>query len=354
MKIITFIGLFSAALQLATPSSAQNISDIANSTTEAPRASSADASSMFAPMSSASDSTPADWPADALTLHQRALDHFRRGEHERALSEFDAALKLNPHAAEVYLSRGRVHASRKDHARAVEDFDKTISLNAQLAEAFQQRGIVHQGRKDYPQAIKDLGDAIALEPNNPLMLRDRGDLYREMGDYDRAVEDYQSALAADRSKIDAFALGNLLFLQGRFAQSAQTLQQAIKSKPNNHHAVLWRFLAQAKASGLQAALRELSEHTSKMVDYSWPAPVIDYYLGKMDDYSLFHVASSAADAAVKLEQDCQAKFYAAEAKLLKGANDEAIPLLRATQSRCPANPTFFHGASAELKRLGQL
>jgi lipoprotein NlpI len=52
------------------------------------------------------------------------------------------------------------------------------------------------------------------------------------------------------------------------------------------------------------------------------------------------------------EQICEANFYAAEAKLLKGATEEAIPLLRAAEKECP--PTFYeaHGARAELKRLG--
>ena len=51
---------------------------------------------------------------------------------------------------------------------------------------------------------------------------------------------------------------------------------------------------------------------------------------------------------------CQANFFAGEAKLLKGVNEEAIALLRAAKSQCQADSPFFHGASAELKRLGAL
>ena len=61
-----------------------------------------------------------------------------------------------------------------------------------------------------------------------------------------------------------------------------------------------------------------------------------------------------SEASDNSEQICQANFFAGEAKLLKGVHEEAIALLRAAQSQCQPDSPFFHGASAELKRLGAL
>ena len=125
-----------------------------------------------------------------------------------------------------------------------------------------------------------------MEPFNPRLFRDRGDAYRAIGDYDGAVDDYQAAMSIDRSSVDPYAMANLLFFQGRFSQSAQTMQQALKMKPENPYAMLWRYLAFAKANGIPAAARELAEHSMRSVDTRWPTAAIDYYLGKIDDGAL--------------------------------------------------------------------
>ena len=80
--------------------------------------------------------------------------------------------------------------------------------------------------------------------------------------------------------------------------------------------------------------------------------MIDFYLGKIDEKELYAVVEDA-DTKKKSEQVCDANFYAAEAKLLRGLTKEAIPLLRAAQKDCPSDFPEAHGASAELKRLGQ-
>ena len=83
----------------------------------------------------------------------------------------------------------------------------------------------------------------------------------------------------------------------------------------------------------------------------WPAPVIDFYLGKITEKEMY-AAVENPEPRKKGEQICEANFYSGEAKLLKNATNEAIALLRTAEKECP--PTFYeaHGASAELKRLG--
>ena len=48
------------------------------------------------------------------------------GKPERALEQFDRALKLNPKAAEAWNSRGTVFNDLGQYERAVADFDKAI------------------------------------------------------------------------------------------------------------------------------------------------------------------------------------------------------------------------------------
>ena len=83
-----------------------------------------------------------------------------------------------------------------------------------------------------------------------------------------------------------------------------------------------------------------------------PTAVLEFYLGKIDESSLY-AATEATDETLKTERQCQAHFYVAEAKLLKGAKDDAISGLQVAKSQCAPNTSFFHGANAELKRFGQ-
>ena len=292
-------------------------------------------------------------PSDATGLYQRALDFLTQSNHERALADLHAAIHVNPYYTPAYLLRGQIFSGKKEFAAAIADFNRVIAQDASVAIAFHQRAIAHQGNRDYRHALTDFDKALALEPRNALLLRDRAIAHRDAGNYDQAVHDYEEAMRLGFSDIDPHPLGELLFFQGRFHQSAQTLQQVVRIKPDNRHAVLWRYLALGKAHDDRNAARAIAEQSARAAtDKRWPTAVFEYYLGKIDETSLY-AATEAADETPRSERQCQAHFYIGEAKLLKGAKDEAISRLQAAKNQCAPNTAFFHGASAELKRFGQ-
>lgn len=291
--------------------------------------------------------------SDAAILHQRALRNLNDGNHARALEDLHAAIQLNPYYTQSYYLRGQIFAKQKDFTPAIHDFDKAISQDSSFASAWHQRALAHQESRDYRQALKDFDNALVLEPLNALTRRDRAIAHRDAGNYDQAVDDYAEALRLGFSAIDPHPIADLLFFQGRFLQSAQTLQQVVRTRPDNRHAALWRYLALRKANDDRSAARELAEQSARAaLDKRWPATVFEYYLGKIDESSLY-AAAETAEESIKTEQQCQANFYVAEAHLLRGAKDEAIARLLTAKSQCAPNTSFFHAANAELKRFGQ-
>ena len=292
--------------------------------------------------------------SDAASLHQRALGNLQATATTRAPWKIcTQSIQLNPYYTQSYYLRGQIFAKQKDFAQAIHDFDKAISQDSSFASALHQRALAHQGSRDYRQALKDFDNALALEPLNALTLRDRAIAHRDAGNYDQAVDDYAEAMRLGFSAVDPHPMADLLFFQGRFLQSAQTLQQVVRSRPDNRHAALWRYLALGKANDDRGAARELAEQSARATtDKRWPAAVFEYYLGKIDESSLY-AAAATAEESDKAAQQCQANFYVAEAKLLKGAKDEAIARLLTAKNQCPPNTPFFHGANAELKRFGQ-
>jgi lipoprotein NlpI len=292
-------------------------------------------------------------PRDATSLHQRALHFFNQNNYESALADLHAAIRVNPYYTPAYFLRGQIFAGKKEFAAAIEDFNTVIAQDASVANAFHQRALAHQESRDYRHALQDFDKALALEPHNALLMRDRAIANRDAGNYDQAVDDYEAAMRLGFSAVDPHPLADLLFFQGRFHQSAQTLQQVIRTRPDNRHASLWRYLALGKANDDSGAARELAElATRASIDKRWPAAVLEFYLGKIDESSLY-AATEATDETLKTERQCQAHFYVAEAKLLKGAKDDAISGLQVAKNQCAPNTAFFHGANAELKRFGQ-
>ena len=294
-----------------------------------------------------------DQPSDATGLHQRALGFFNQNNHESALEDLHTAIRVNPHYTPAYFLRGQILVKKKEFAAAIGDFTSVIAQDASVANAFHQRALARQASRDHRQALEDFDRALALEPHNALLLRDRAIAQRDAGNYDQAVDDYEEATRLGFSAVDPHPLAELLFFQGRFHQSAQTLQQVVRTRPDNRHASLWRYLALGKANDERGAARELNEHAARTSpDKQWPAAVLDFYLGRIDERSLYAAAEAAEDM-LKTEQQCQANFYIAEAKLLKGAKEDALSRLQTAKSQCSPNSPFFHGANAELKRFGQ-
>jgi lipoprotein NlpI len=182
-------------------------------------------------------------------------------------------------------------------------------------------------------------------------MNNRAIAYRNKKDYEHALADYEAAARIDPKVAQHKSIGYTLFFLGRMAQGADAMERRLMVAPQDMYAILWRYITVAKENKMEIASRELGEHAAKLKESRWPAPVIEFYLGKIAEREMYAAAENP-DPKKRGEQICEANFYAAEAKLLKGVVEEAIPLLRVAEKECP--PTFYesHGASAELKRLG--
>ena len=107
----------------------------------------------------------------------------RRAECDRALADFDAAIRLDPRHAQAYISRGCAHATRGEHDRAIADYDAAIRLDPGCARAYSNRGLAHFARGEFDRAIADYGEVIRLDPHNAHAYNDRGNAYRARGEH---------------------------------------------------------------------------------------------------------------------------------------------------------------------------
>ena len=88
--------------------------------------------------------------AQALTA--RGFGYVSQKDFDRALADFDAAIRSNPKLAVAYYYRGALQMER-DPKRALTDINKAISLNPKDPDYFRQRSSIYAKRKEYPRAI---------------------------------------------------------------------------------------------------------------------------------------------------------------------------------------------------------
>ena len=107
--------------------------------------------------------------ADAQTLeaYRRGLAAARAGQHAAAIGHFNVAL------ARVYLARGRVHLKRGDHQQAVADFTAALKLNPKAGYPHFERGVAQARMGNLAKALADFRAALLLIDQAPPKVADR-------------------------------------------------------------------------------------------------------------------------------------------------------------------------------------
>jgi tetratricopeptide (TPR) repeat protein len=131
---------------------------------------------------------------------QRAEKHMRRGhslykkrDYDKALSEYNQAIRMNPESVEAYFWRGRAFIKTGRYNEATVDFMKATELNPRYAEAYNNLGWLFGRRKKYDESIYYLDRAIKLAPEGGWAYFYRGRMYSKKGDKQSALKDIKKA-----------------------------------------------------------------------------------------------------------------------------------------------------------------
>lgn len=82
-----------------------------------------------------------DLEASIDPLDSRGFVHFRRGEFDLALADYDAALRLAPRSASTLYMRGFVKQRAGDPAAGSADIKKALKIDPHIADVWKRRGV---------------------------------------------------------------------------------------------------------------------------------------------------------------------------------------------------------------------
>ena len=125
----------------------------------------------------------------ARAYDYRVAAFYRKGDYDRAIRDFDEAIRLNPKNAALYKNRASAYTEKSDYDRAIRDLDEAIRLDARLAAAYVGRGLAYSAKGQHECAIQDYDEAIKLDPSYAGAYSGRGNAYRAKGQHDRAIQD---------------------------------------------------------------------------------------------------------------------------------------------------------------------
>jgi tetratricopeptide (TPR) repeat protein len=196
---------------------------------------------------------------DLATVYaRRGSAYDDKGDYDRAIADYDAAIRLNPTSAGIYNNRGFAHDNKGNFDRAIADFNEAIRLDPKIAMVYANRGVSYNNKGDYDRAIADFTEAIRLDPKALAPYANRGFAYDKKGDGERAIADYTEAIRISPKDGALYADRGFSYItKGDYDLAIADLNEAVRLAPRHANAYAHRGNAYRKTGDRDRALRDL-------------------------------------------------------------------------------------------------
>ena len=126
-------------------------------------------------------------------------------EYDKAIADFDEAVRRDPQQSTTLRRRGNVWAAKADYDKAIVDYSKAIRLDPKDARCYSNRGRAWGHKKEQDKAIADFTEAIRIDPLSASDFYGRGDAWSRKGTYDKAIDDYTETIRLDPKQALAYS-----------------------------------------------------------------------------------------------------------------------------------------------------
>src|SRR6185312_7475112 len=130
----------------------------------------------------------------------------RAGEPDRAIADFNAALRMNPKTAEnaeILITRAALHDARKERPAAIADYSSVIALKPTEIGAWVGRAYARRDEGDRIGAEADARRALQIDPSSAPAHKLLAELSIASGHAKAAAEDSEQALKSNPKDADA-------------------------------------------------------------------------------------------------------------------------------------------------------
>ena len=228
-----------------------------------------------------------DGGADPTKLFEQGQNAHARGDLERALNYYQAALKVKPEFPEAEFQLGNVFVAMGRLAEAESAFQRSIALRKNWSLPYSALGALYSRTKRDSDADRVLREAVKLNPQDYLAFRVLATLRLRAGDPKEALKFAQIATKASDAPSSAWLVrGMTERATGDKVGALASVENVLQMEPENLDALLERAELKIEAGDIAAALEDLKKAESlKSTDKSILSRLVVSYerAGKSDE-----------------------------------------------------------------------
>jgi tetratricopeptide (TPR) repeat protein len=243
------------------------------------------------------------------------------------------------------LNAGIEYWNRESWENAIAWLDKAIAAGDltpdQMHAAYFDRAGAYSNSGQPEKAIADYDAALALVPDDTQSLVARSFAYIVAGKTDQAVASLQDLQKKHpKSATINFYLGLMEWGAGKYDDASAAFAESLKNS-NSEYTWLWLKLADLKRGKDTERY-----HNRYYFEVSWPTPLVEVYAGNSDEESALASVKDYGEG-----EGCEASFYLAELRFVKGDVSGGKPMMEKSASDCPSDNLERTMAQFELKKM---
>jgi tetratricopeptide (TPR) repeat protein len=234
-----------------------------------------------------------------LVYHNRGLSFHQKGDEKRAIDDYNHALALDPKFVNAYLDRARAYRASHDYDKAIQDVDAVVRLDPKLAVGYFVRALIYGEKNDYDRKLADLNRAVSLDPGAASYYLERGFVFEKKGFSDRAVGDYSVAIERDPKSSNAYLSRARAYRALRdYDKAIQDTDAVVRLAPNLAAGFYVRALIYGDKNDYDRKLAELNQAISLSPN------VANYYIERgivLERKGLFDNARADFEDAIRID-----------------------------------------------------
>jgi clan AA aspartic protease (TIGR02281 family) len=254
------------------------------------------------------------------------------GFYDKAISDFNAGIKLDPDDEDFYLSRAASFNAQAKFDDALNDVNKAIQLKPMNVSGYSTRAWSKwMYKKDYQGAIEDISMVITIDEENAHAYLVRARLYQQLNKQNLAQADLNKVVELNDS---SSTLAYALILQNKLQEANTLIDTLIKNDSTDYYdyACMYSlmnvkvkavdYLRKALENGWRDFvhldndpdidnIRNTQEYKSLLIDYK------SKYKKELSDYGSVNISNSTA-------KNADRQVYAIPIKKLKSNLYEVI------------------------------
>ena len=170
---------------------------------------------------------------DANGFLGRARARVDIGQLTEALVDLDSAQRINPEYLQVFQLRASIYGTRRDYERAVREYEAALKFRPGNAALYASIGSAYFNMAQYPRALVAYDSAIAIEPSVAARYADRAWLRRYMGNMELSIADYSTAIRLEPNRAIRYtARANAHTIRGDWTSAMADYDRAVTLEPD--------------------------------------------------------------------------------------------------------------------------